>query len=410
MSGASGSGRLNYEMPVITVMPGHKEQSSFVELQQTLSQLGFDSGSALLKLSFKNSGTPLEEAMAQISQYFKADEPAVTGAKAAHAATSSQSESLSDPDQAPPEANETVAGETVRNDEPEPEPMEVDTNTNPVAERVPEPEVSTHNPATTNIENISPSAALAAATSTAEASSEPPVSPPQPSGLPRNVQIFSAPTSSTPQAARNAFNESDYLPTIEHAKSHQAALLNKTRNQRLLSDKELEEQEKERQMKINAAAEKGGALRIRMPDGTLIQMDLTKADTADGLYEFVKSFLEKKNEPFKLNYTSPAGRLVLIPQDNKRLIQDLRFFNNELITFQWADNASAEVRASRKALAHEWQAKAQTLKIEEPAPAANEASVKGQTVAEGKKKASMSSEEKESKLKSLLGKSLFKKK
>jgi tether containing UBX domain for GLUT4 len=39
MSGTSGSGRLHYEQPVITVMPGHKEQGSFVELQQTLSQL-----------------------------------------------------------------------------------------------------------------------------------------------------------------------------------------------------------------------------------------------------------------------------------------------------------------------------------------------------------------------------------
>ncbi|KAH7391910.1 GLUT4 regulating protein TUG-domain-containing protein [Pyrenochaeta sp. MPI-SDFR-AT-0127] len=413
MTGASGSGRLNYEMPVITVMPGHKEQSSFVELQQTLSQLGFDSGSALLKLSYKNSGIPLEEAMAQISRYFKVEEPAITGPEGAHMATSSQKTSVPDPSQAATEAKETVVGETIRNDElkpePEPEPMEVETNS--IAERILESEVSTQNSTTINLENISPSAARAAATSTAEGPQpETPISSSQPSQLPRNVQIFSAPTSSTPQAVRNAFNESDYLPTIEHAKSHQAALLNKTRNQRLLSDKELEEQEKERQAKINAAAEKGGALRIRMPDGTLIQMDLTKADTAHELYDFVKNFLERKNEPFKLNYTSPAGRLVLISQDNKRLIQDLRFFNNELITFQWADNASAEVRASRKTLSHEWQAKAQTLKIEEPAPSANQQAPKGQTVAEGKRKVSMSSEEKESKLKSLLGKGLFKKK
>ena len=56
---------MNYEMPVVTVMPGHREQADFVGLQKTLSQLGFDSGSALLRLGFKNSGTPLEEAMAQ---------------------------------------------------------------------------------------------------------------------------------------------------------------------------------------------------------------------------------------------------------------------------------------------------------------------------------------------------------
>jgi tether containing UBX domain for GLUT4 len=412
MDGTSGAGRLHYEMPVITVMPGHKEQSTFVELQQTLSQLGFDSGSALLKLSFKNSGTPLEEAMAQISHYFKTEQPAAVGAEGAHAATSAQQSSIPNPDEAAPEATESVAGETVRNDEPDPEPEPMDVDTTPATKPAPEPEVSTENPATTSIENVSPAAALAAATSTAASAPSGSSGPSStPSERPRNVQIFSAPTNSTPAAARNAFNENDYTPTIEHAKSHQAALQTKTRNTRLLSDKELEEQEKARQEKINAAAEKGGALRIRMPDGTLIQMDLTKNDTADGLYDFVKDFLEKKNEPFKLNYTGPTGRLVHIPQDNKRLIQDLRFFNNELITFQWAENASAEARASRNTLAQEWQAKAQTLKVEEPVQAEQrQASSQGQTVAEGKRKANMSAEEKESKLKNLLGKGFFKKK
>ncbi|CAG5175110.1 uncharacterized protein ALTATR162_LOCUS7974 [Alternaria atra] len=418
MSGASGAGRLHYEQPVITVMPGHKEQSNFVELQQTLSQLGFDSGSALLKLSYKNSGTPLEEVMAQITQYFKSSEPASAGAHGAHASTTDQLASIPDPAQAAPESTEVVAGETVRNEEPDPEPMEVDSK--PAAQPIQEPEVSTENNATENVENTSPAAALAAATSTASSvpvePTQIPAQPPQTSSQPaeqsRNVQIFSAPTSSTPQAARNAFNESDYLPTIEHAKAHQNALLTKTRNTRLLSDKELEEQEKERQAKIDAAAEKGGALRIRMPDGALIQMNFNKSDTAVGLYDFVRGFLEKKNEPFQLKNTGPTGRLVLIPQDNKRLVHDLRFFNNELITFQWADNASAEARASRHTLSQEWQAKAQALKVEEPVreEKAQPQASQGQTVAEGKRKANMSNEEKESKLKNLLGKGLFKRK
>lgn len=419
MSGASGAGRLHYEQPVITVMPGHKEQSSFVELQQTLSQLGFDSGSALLKLSYRNSGTPLEEAMAQISQYFKPSEPSA-GAEGAHASTTSQLASIPDPAQAAPEAAETITGETVRKDEPDPEPMKVEPKT--AAQPAQEQEVSTDKYAAENIENTSPAAALAAATSTASAapaqpsqsSSQPAQDILQPAEKTRNVQIFSAPTSSTPQAARNTFNESDYLPTIEHAKAHQNALLNKTKNTRLLSDKELEEQEKERQAKIAAAAEKGGSLRIRMPDGALIQMSFNKNDTAAGLYDFVRDFLEKKNEPFQLKNTGPTGRLVLIPRDDKRLVQDLRFFNNELVTFQWAENASAEARASRHVLASEWQAKAQTLKVEEPAredPVQSQSSQpQGGSVTEGKRKANMSNEEKESKLKNLLGKGLFKKK
>ncbi|KAF1358066.1 hypothetical protein EJ07DRAFT_157084 [Lizonia empirigonia] len=405
MSGASGSGRLCYEMPVITVMPGHREQSSFVGLQQTLSQLGFDSGSALLKLSFKNTGTPLEEAMSQISQYFKTEEPASSGAQGAHAATSAQARSVPGADTAALEATATISGETIKNDEPHPEPMDVDTQ--PVAQFVSEPAVSEQNNASSTGSGDIDSSARA---TQVPASSPSQLTEPVPSlDQPRNIQVFSASSSSTPQAARNAFNEADYQPTVEHAKIHQNQLSNRTRNQRLLSDKELEEQEKERQAKIAAATNKPHSLRIRLPDGSLVQMNLTKADTASILYDFVTSFLEKKNEPFDLKYTGPTGRLVLIAKDQKRLIQDLRFSTNELITFQWAEGASAEVRASRKALAQEWQAKAQTLKVDEPVREHQKVEPKGQTFAEGKRKV-MSSEDKESKLKNILGKGLFKRK
>jgi tether containing UBX domain for GLUT4 len=255
--------------------------------------------------------------------------------------------------------------------------------------------VATHAAATSTVSETTPSLPISA----------------QGSEQPRNVQIFSAPTSSTPQAARNAFIESDYLPTIEHAKVHQAQLLNKTRNTRLLSDKELEDQEKAQQEKIEAAAAKGGALRIRFPDGTLVQMNFTKDDTASVLYDFAQGFLDRKNEPFELKYTSPTGRLVLIQKDGKRLSHDLRFSTNELITFQWAEGASPEARASRKTLAQEWQAKATELKVEELVPEKPQpSSSQGQTVAEGKRKVAMSSEDKESKLKNMLGKTLFKRK
>jgi len=411
MSGASGAGRLNYETPVITVMPGHREQSDLVGLQQTLSQLGFDSGSALLKLSYKNSGIPLEEAMAQISQYFKSEDLAASGAEGAHAATSAQSKSKPDPSQAASEATTTVAGTTVSNNEPDPEPMEVETKSpaQPTTDvPVPASGVTTENVGDMSLDSVSAAttSAVSAATSDSKAVSSPLAD------QPRNVQIFAAPTSSTPQAARNAFNESDYLPTVEHAKAHQAQLQNRTRNQRLLSDKEIEEQEKAKQEKIEAAATKGGVLRIRLPDQNLIQMSFTKADTAEIVYDFVKGFLDKKEEPFDLKYTGPTGRLVLIAKDKKRLAQDLRFSSNELITFQWAENASAEVRGSRKTLAQEWQAKAQALKVEDPVASVAQSQVpaQGQTVAEGKRKAGMSAEDKESKLKNILGKGLFKRK
>jgi tether containing UBX domain for GLUT4 len=70
-AGASGAGRLNFEMPVIQVM--NRELATVEDLQKTLAQIGLNSGSALLRLSFRDSGKPLEEAMEDITRYFKSE-------------------------------------------------------------------------------------------------------------------------------------------------------------------------------------------------------------------------------------------------------------------------------------------------------------------------------------------------
>ena len=67
-SDGSGAGRLLYEQPSINVMSRTIE--TFTDLQKTLAQLGINGGSMLMRLNFKNSGQPLEEAMAEISGYF----------------------------------------------------------------------------------------------------------------------------------------------------------------------------------------------------------------------------------------------------------------------------------------------------------------------------------------------------
>ena len=64
----AGAGRLYYERPVVQIMG--RELTSFTDLQKTLAQLGCNNGSILLRLSFKPSDTPLEEAMAEIEGYF----------------------------------------------------------------------------------------------------------------------------------------------------------------------------------------------------------------------------------------------------------------------------------------------------------------------------------------------------
>ncbi|OCK84125.1 hypothetical protein K432DRAFT_345716 [Lepidopterella palustris CBS 459.81] len=381
-NGSAGTGRLNYESPVITVMPGHRERSNFVELQQTLGQLGFENGSALLRLSFTNSGTPLEEAMAEISQYFKPtkDEPPIETAStsSAHTVSIEREQFRPIPENSTPEAMEGVAGQ---NDQPD--PMEAASTLAPVPAE---------------------SASETGPISTPESKGKSPDIPPQTQhSRIHNIQIFSAPNSSTPQAARTAFNDMDYVPTIEHAKAHQAALQGRSRNTRLLSDKEIAEQEAARLKKLNAVAEKGVTLRIRMPDENQVQASFGRLDTAATLYDFVRGLIEHDKQPFQLRYVGPRGAPVIMRDGPELLVQDLKFSGREAVTFVWSENASNEARLSRKTLKKEWQDKAQVLKVEEPVT--NDGPV--EPVAsknDGQKKASGgSSADKEAKLKNILG-------
>ncbi|KAI5307417.1 hypothetical protein KEM55_008331, partial [Ascosphaera atra] len=67
-----GAGRPFYETPVVNAMG--RELCQFTDLQKTLGQLGYNSGSVLLRLSFRVTDTPLEDAMANIETYFKSVE------------------------------------------------------------------------------------------------------------------------------------------------------------------------------------------------------------------------------------------------------------------------------------------------------------------------------------------------
>lgn len=95
VEGGTGAGRLFYEMPTIQVMS--KQLGTFEELQNTLGQLGITSGSTLLRLSFKNSGRPLEDAMKHITEFFReAQSSELSAALAADAAAAEASTPVSE--------------------------------------------------------------------------------------------------------------------------------------------------------------------------------------------------------------------------------------------------------------------------------------------------------------------------
>lgn len=93
-NGESGSGRLYYETPVLHIMG--RELSSFEDLQKTLGQLGFNAGSVLIRLSFRVTETPLDEAVLEIDRYFKSAES--ENPAGAHAGSVATMESVPDAD------------------------------------------------------------------------------------------------------------------------------------------------------------------------------------------------------------------------------------------------------------------------------------------------------------------------
>ncbi|KAL9605125.1 MAG: hypothetical protein Q9219_000059 [cf. Caloplaca sp. 3 TL-2023] len=288
-----------------------RELSSFTDLQKTLAQLGFNSGNVLLRLSFKNSGTPLEVAMEQIEQYFKSVDG--NGQMDAHISYSTTQESSAYMDKAfAPEvddkANLPAEPKSPKHEDPLP------ANMISMQQELADPDRSE----------------VSASTITTTGPGQ------------RPVTVYRPPSSSTPRAAQQPFNEADYQPTIRHAKQHQARLQTAGRNKTLLSDKELAEQENAKTQKL--ADIKEVRIRIRFPDENILEQAFNSFDTAHSLYEYTAASLASENQPFLLSFTSTKGPRTIPPSSTDRLIADLGMCGRILVNFRWDEGASGETR------------------------------------------------------------------
>jgi tether containing UBX domain for GLUT4 len=330
--GGSGSGRMFYEQPVLNIMG--RELATFADLQKNLAQLGLNSGSSLIRLSFRKTDTPLEEAMAEIDQYFKAVEGpenagAHSGPSAGGIASTEKKETLTN----------AIAGE------PNPE-VSTATDADPQSPQATTAEPASE-PSTTHIPDAEPS------------SSEMLVGPAQ-----RSISVFAAPKSTTPSAALRPHNESDYEPTIAHAQLHQSRLLASSHNKRLLSDAELAKTSEERAAK--QAAIKEVSIKIRFPDQLSIVSTFTAQDTAAALYEFARGVLAAgPEEPFTLVWMGPKGVQTVPKGGAEKLIRDLGFEGRMLLNFTWDEGASETARKGTS-LKEEFAGKARDIQVQEP--------------------------------------------
>ncbi|KAF2456721.1 GLUT4 regulating protein TUG-domain-containing protein [Lineolata rhizophorae] len=348
-SAGAGAGRLNYDMPVVNVMG--RELASFVDLQKNLSQLGFHGGNVLLRLSFRNSGRPLEEAMMEITMYFKStEEDAAKLAQGAHSGSAGEAQSR--PQGQPPptdatEARSPPAAAAPAQDESAAIPEIQQQQQHQQQQKGEEEHPSTSSqpiqtppaqPATTTM----PSSSAPATQTSITTETLPSASSAADGPHAKESTIYMPSSSATPQAAALTYNPADYEPTEFHAMLHQSRLNSASRNQRLLSDAELAEQEKRARERI--AAVRGITVKARFPDGWQAQTGFGRAESAADLYGWVRGLLAAPDHAFVLTFAGPQGRQVHLQEDGKKLVLDLGWKGNWLVVFAWADGVPAAVK------------------------------------------------------------------
>ncbi|KAF3389556.1 Tether containing UBX domain for GLUT4 [Penicillium rolfsii] len=324
ITGDTGAGRLFYEIPVLQILG--RELSSFTDLQKTLAQLGFNSGNVLMRLSFRRTEEPMEEAMAKIAEYFTSSEDEMPAAKPGQTSSS-------------PTAEETLGG------------------------------LQEQTAILTPSEAVGEHGALGATGHELKDSASEQATPTSTAG--RAVTVFSPPTRDTPSSAQITHNEEDYIPSIEHAKAHQRLLNEASRNKRLLTDAEIAAKAAAEEARLAEVREVD--VKVRFPDQSQVVAKFGPQDSGLTLYEFVRSCLAPPFSTEKFNLTvfsSPtavrAAHAKKIPESAQSLlIKDLGLAGRVLVNLSWTDISTATEHRSN-ILRPELRSQAQELKVEQP--------------------------------------------
>ncbi|KAM0520169.1 hypothetical protein ACHAPE_003449 [Trichoderma viride] len=319
----SGAGQLFYETPVLNIMG--RELGSFADFQKSLSQLGHNSGNVLIRLSFRRTEQTLYEAMEQIGAFFKGEEKEKQEEKE-NAASNVLENKPKDP---------STDGDVPMTEAPA-EP--IDNTTEAQEQRAPK---ATQDP-TSLIQS--------------ETNSSDPQSRLEP------VNVFLAPTNSTPAAALAPFEENDLMPSVAQAQLHQARLLENSRNKRLLSDKEIEEKETAELAKIDAV--KSVLIKVRFPDNTSSDWQVGPSDTGAFLYQAVRHVMANNGQSFHL--VIPGSKAVIQDDDTPKhnLIRAYKLSGRVLVSLVWNDDVPKEAR-KQPFLKANFAQQGQTIKVPE---------------------------------------------
>lgn len=356
------SGRMYYETPVLNIMG--REFSNFSgELQKTLAQIGFNSGSVLIRLHYRATDVPLEEAITSIGGYFKeTEEGDAANAPPAPQDTQPVSAALEAAEQSEPQrSSDTAVNESDSADTGPPTPMHID-------EAAPQRMSPSLGPDQVAVPTQSP------------------------------ITVFAPPSGTVPQAAKQEVDDSDFEPSVYHAKLHQSRLETASQNRKLLPYAELEAIEQEK--KAKKAAVKETQIRVRFPDQTQVTFPITTAYSGASLFEFVRGLIVHPDQPFEIVYRGPKNPKEKIPDSNSvYLIKDMGFRVPTLVNFNWRAEVPDSV-TRQPPLKEEYRAQAKPVHVPEPVKTEREVE---EPAPKAKEKKPVDAKSKEEKLKSLFG-------
>lgn len=299
----TNNGQLYHEGPVVNIMG--REYSAMEDLQKTMSQCGINSGSIVLRLTFKLGDRTLHDAIQEIAQYLDEVEPEKpkTGEEVApHAAPAIEQAT----------ADDVVMGE----------------NTTP----------ETQEPIRNEDQVVSPASTQPGATSDEMIADGPAPTPTSTDPL-QPTNVFNAPASSTPVAAHTREDDSVYEPTIAHAQLRQQQLLHRSQNTRLKSDAELAAEAAAAAAQI--AKITSVEVKVRFPDQTSAVWNITPEETGAFLYQAIRNVMANPTAPFKLVLPGPK---TIIQESEKKLIAGYKLKGREMLHLLWDDSVAANTR------------------------------------------------------------------
>ncbi|EAQ93340.1 hypothetical protein CHGG_01575 [Chaetomium globosum CBS 148.51] len=303
----TNSGQLYHDAPVVNIMG--REYAAMEDLQKTLSQCGINSGSMVLRVTFKLGERTLYDAMQEIAQYLDEVEPEQSKSKEGA------------------ESHPALVTEELKADEGTP---------GEVAQ--PEAAASAATPASTEEAALSVPAESRTAGEPMEVDG-PSAAAPSPSNPIQPTGVFAAPTSSTPAAAHTHEDDSVYEPTIAHAQLRQHQLLQRAQNTRLKSDAELAAEAAEEAARLAKVTKV--EIKVRFPDQTSAVWTITPVETGAFLYQAIRNIMNHPAAPFKLILPGPK---TVIQESGKALVAQYRLKGREMLHLLWEDSVAANVR------------------------------------------------------------------